>query len=210
MINKLLFTATLLISSSLYAAATITFTENPSVAPLAPVTTQYSTYGITATNVYLYKDARDTFDQYGVAALIDTAVHGAVPNNPGVVFFTNPANNLSIDYLVIQGHPGTFSVFDNANALLDSFTIPSSTADLVGTYLFNASGIARLEFSGEPTYDAISTLRFDAVATTTSVPEPANSALLGIALVCLGASLRAGRCSWASINPALRQLLPPQ
>lgn len=162
----------LLLTTALCSAGTITFEEVP-LPDGAPVTNQYEAFGILCQNAYYYIDSRDTFDGVGISIL---------GTSPGIVTFTSPTDGLSIDYWVIQGTIGTYSAFNSADTLLDSFTVDATgSTDLLGTYNFADADIAMLEFSGNPGYIQVSTLRFE------SVPEPYTWTLIlaGLAAVAL-------------------------
>jgi hypothetical protein len=165
-----------LLTAALSSATTITFSE-VALSSGTPVTNQYSGLGITVQNAYFYIDGRDTFDQKGIS----------VSSSPGIVSFTTLANALSIDYWVISGHSGTYSVFDSGHTLLDSFLINATDGDLLGAHSFSGANIATLEFSGNYGYTQVSTLRFNGGS---SVPEPSTWVLLGCGLIGLGAVRR--------------------
>lgn len=150
-------------------SATVTF--NPSeigggINVFGDVTTQWSAFGITGDNVYLYEDARDTFDRFGVAINF--------VNQTGSILFAAPTT-LSIDYFVIDGYSGTYNVYNAANVLLDSLQVSAVRQDELGSYTFLGQDIARLEMVGPSGFVAVSTLRFDSGA---AIPEPSSSLLL--------------------------------
>ncbi len=124
----------LLSLSAIASAGTITFQE-VALGNVTPVTNQYAGLGITVQNAYFYIDNRDTFDQHGIAI-----------SNQGsaIVTFTSLANSLSIDYWVISGHTGTYSVFNGSHTLLDSFLVSAIGSDSLGAHSFSGSNIASL------------------------------------------------------------------
>jgi len=104
-----------------------------------------------------------------------------------IVTFTGLANSLSIDYWVISGHTGTYSVFGSGHSLLDTFVVTASGADSLGAHSFSGNNIATLEFSSDAGYIQVSTLRFNGGS---SVPEPSTWLLLSGGLIGLGAFRR--------------------
>jgi len=165
-----------LFASALSSAATITFGE-VNLSNGTQITNQYSGFGITVQNDYFYVDSRDTFDQKGIS----------INQTPAIVTFTGLANSLSIDYFVITGHTGTYSVFGSGHSLLDTFVVTASGADSLGAHSFSGNNIATLEFSSDAGYIQVSTLRFNGGS---SVPEPSTWLLLSGGLIGLGAFRR--------------------
>lgn len=162
--NRLLALA--LLCGSLSFGGTITFTEVP-IPCCVPVTNEFAAFGITMQDLYYYEDARDTFDGKGVALNSNT--------NPGKIFFTAPTDSLSIDYWVINGYRGTYSVYNTSDVLLSTLAIDASLGDQLGTHVFAGPNIARLELGGSLGYTQVSTLRFD---DSGQVPEPSTWALM--------------------------------
>ncbi len=170
---KLTRLVTGLLSLGVIASAnTITFQE-ASLSNGTQVTNQYSGLGITVQNAYFYVDGRDTFDQQGISIF---------NQGSAIVTFTSLASSLSIDYWVISGHTGTYSVFNGSHTLLDSFLVSATGGDSLGAHSFSGSNIATLEFSSDGGYIQVSTLRVN----QTSTPEPATGMLLGSGLLAAG------------------------
>jgi hypothetical protein len=163
------FTLLAFVSAGLCSAGTITF-EEVSLSSGTAVTNQWAAFGITAQNAYFYVDSRDTFDQRGLSIL---------GTSPGIITFTSAATSLSIDFWVIAGHSGTYSIFDGTHSLLDSFSVTAS-ADALGAHTFSGTGIKTLEYSGDPGFTQVSTLRFNG----STVPEPST---IGLTLAAFGA-----------------------
>ena len=150
-------------------------TECPSCVSGSPVVgNEWSSYGITVNQAYWYDDGRDTFDAQGLSINID----------PASIDLASPSS-ATIDYWVIDGFSATYSAYDTANSLLDSFAINASSGDVLGTYAFSGP-VARIVWSGPSGFAQISTL-----STSTTVPEPGTVALMGAGL--LGLALRRRR-----------------
>jgi len=179
MVKKLLVATALLSAASVCSANVITFGEH-ALPNLSHPTTEWASQGITLADVYYYLDSRDTFDGVGISVL----------NSPGKVLFTAPVSNLSIDFWVISG-TGTYSIFDAAHNLLESFSATVTSVEVLGSHTFASSSIASLEFKPDFGRDQVSTLRFDAA--TRAVPEPATLGLLGLGLIGLAVARK--RCA---------------
>ena len=162
-----ILTGLLLSVAGLSTAGTITFSE-VSLPNLTSVTNQYTAFGIQTSHTYFYVDGRDTFDQMGLS--IESS-------SPGVILFTpDLAATLSIDYWVIGGNTGTYSVFDGSHTLLDTFTVDALGGDVLGSHTFAASNIAELDLIGVPGDTQVSTLRFNGGESVS--PEPATWGLM--------------------------------
>ncbi len=100
-----------------------------------------TTYGITVSNAYLYKDGRDTFDGVGISAGPVSAI--GTPQT-GRIDFLDTTDFVTVDYWTIQ--PGTYSAFDkNGNQIGATL---SSGNDQEGTHTFSGGIISYLLFSG--------------------------------------------------------------
>lgn len=165
-----------LFTSVLSSAATITFAE-VNLSNGTQISNEYSAFGITVQNDYFYIDVRDTFDQQGIS----------INQTPAIVTFIGLANSLSIDYFVISGHTGTYSVFGSGHNLLDTFVVAAPGGDVLGAHSFSGNNISTLEFSSDSGYIQVSTLRFNGGS---AVPEPSTWLLLSGGLVGLGALRR--------------------
>ena len=156
-----------------FAGTVVTF--NPAeIAPTpisccGPMANQWSAFGITTgPSLYWYEDGRDTFDTHGVS-IKDTSTGGQI-------LFATPTT-LSIDYFVIAGHAGTYSVYDSSDNLLDSLVVAAARTDVLGSHTFVGNNISKLVLSGTAGFVQVSTLRYDAGG---AVPEPSSFLLLGI------------------------------
>ncbi len=168
-----MFKTTLLaLTFAAFASAATVVTFNPAevggISNLTPVTNQWSSFGITGTNLYFYEDSRDTFDRFGVSRQSN--------NTPGFITFAAPTP-LTIDYFVIGGFRGVYNAFDSADNLVDSLLVDATQGDTLGTYAFTGNNIARLELDGSAGFIQVSTLTFTGGP---AIPEPSTMALLAI------------------------------
>ncbi len=196
--------------SKLLSAAAITMISHQAMAiPFEPTFSDYSftgsqstvdatanaffstNYGITIDNAYLYRDSRDTFDGIGIS--VGVAPNTSVPELSTLTFL-DTTDFVSVDYWGIR--TTTYTAYDAANAVLDSFTIGANT---LGTYLFNTGGniISHLTWESDGGFGQISGLRYDYDGTTDgsnddigNVPEPATMALFGLGLLGIGYTRR--------------------
>jgi len=147
-------------------------------------------YGITITNMYLYKDVRDTFDGVGVA---NGYLNQAYSPATGKISFTDTTNFVTINWLAIQST--IFSVYDNTDHLLQSLSVGTGT----GTSTLTASNISYLTVGGIGGFSAVSDLTYNYDGTTdgrnndtSPIPEPSTLFLLGAGLAGLGFLRRRG------------------
>jgi len=156
-------------------AATVTFADC-GMSNGETFTNQCAAQNVTGhPNDYFYFDTRDTFDAMGIS---NTIV-------PGILYFTLPVFNLSMDYVLINDVIATFRIYDSGNNLLETFNDDALGGNKNATHNWAGADIARLEFFGNAGVIGVSTLRFDIQA----VPEPASLVLL-LAGTVLGLAAR--------------------
>ena len=156
-------------------ATTVFFnqTECPSCSNTSPVVgNEWNAFGLSVNQAYWYTDGRDTFDTMGLSVNVD----------PATITLNTVSNGITFDYLVINGHQGSYSVFDSSNSLLGGVIINASSGDALGTASF-IGPIKSLVFSGSPGFIDVSTLTFQGGS---QVPEPASLMLLGAGLAGIG------------------------
>ena len=140
-------------------------------------------YGITVDNAYLYKDARDTFDQIGIASgFLNTA--GA---QTGRVNFLDLTDFVTIEYWSLLD--STYSAYTANNTLISSFA--KGTND-IGTLTFDGGSnlIAYITFSSTTNhFSTVSGLTYNYDGVTgggntdlNPVPVPAALPLMASAL----------------------------
>jgi hypothetical protein len=156
-------------------ATTVTFTEFPGISSGTPVTNEWAAFGLDLSGVYLYVDARDPFDQTGIA---NQALEGTIS-------FLNGTSFATVDWVTITTTI-TLEAYDAAHNLLDSFSDSCVTGNVCsGTETLVGGNIAYLKFRDSGGTVGISTVTFG-----NRVPEPATLALAGLALAGLGAARR--------------------
>lgn len=191
--------ATLLLVSASSALAT-TFTPKFSDYPFpgtqfdvdAAANAFYNTtYGITITNAYLYKDARDTFDGIGIAN--GTVAEIGSPQ-AGRIDFTDKTDFVTFDYLAILDNT-TFHAFASDGTEVGTVAVPSGVGST--TITSAAKLISYVTFAGTGGYSAVSSLTYNYDGKTDGtntdipvVPEPESYALMLAGLATVGALAR--------------------
>jgi hypothetical protein len=115
-------------------------------------------YGINVSNVYLYKDPRDIFDNTGVANGLISANYQ--PNQTGRIDFLDTTSFVNIDYLAIL--KTTYQAFSKTGQELSSFTADPST----GTFSLSGGIISYVLFSSTGGYGTVSGLTYSYDGTT--------------------------------------------
>jgi hypothetical protein len=128
----------------------------------------YSTnYGIKVSNVYLYKDPRDTFDQTGIANGLIAANYQL--NQAGRIDFLDATGFVRVDYLAIL--KTTYQAFSKTGQVLSSFSADPST----GSFSLAGGVISYLLFSSTGGYGTISGLTYSYDGITDGVNQDINT-----------------------------------
>jgi len=143
----------------------------------APVnlTNQYDAFGLSFANAYRYYDARDPWDDFGIAN----------SGSAATVYFTNVTDSITFDWWTLEGRTFNLTAFDGGGGILGTYSGTGS-----GSHKIVASGISYLSFHDSGGDIAISNLSYDR---SPAVPEPATAALFGLGLLGAGIYRRVKR-----------------
>jgi len=149
----------------------------------------YTNYGLEFSNVYMYWDSRDAFDNIGVAN--DSSSMPDYNGGIGYFYFADTTDYVTVDWTTISSQDIYLDVYNTSNILVDSYFY-SGSGTSSGTTTLAGSDIAMMSFHDSGGQVGISTLSYDYDGftdgqndDTAPVPEPSTILLMGAGLLGL-------------------------